>query len=61
MFNLKEFVKTNLLAGFQNGSFTKEQVNIYAANYMLKGVFTDADVAEISEAMEPVPVEEIPN
>jgi hypothetical protein len=51
MFSLKEFVKTNLLAGFQNGSFTKEQVNIFAANYMLKGVFIEADVVEISEAM----------
>jgi hypothetical protein len=61
MFSLKEFVKTNLLAGFQNGSFTKEQVNIFAANYMLKGVFIEADVVEISEAMKPVPEEEEPH
>lgn len=58
MFSLKEFVKTNLLAGFENGSFTKEQINIFAANYMLKGVFIEADVVEVSEAMKPVPEEE---
>lgn len=54
MFNLKDFVKTNLLAGFQNGSFTKEQVNIFASNYLLKGVFVEADVIEINDAMQPV-------
>lgn len=59
MFDLKEFVKANLLAGFGNGSFTMEQVNIYAANYLLKGVFTEADVIEVSEAM--LPVEEEPS
>jgi len=37
MFNLKDFAKTNLLAGFENGSFTMEQVNIFSANYLLKG------------------------
>jgi hypothetical protein len=54
MFSLKDFVKTNLLAGFENGSFTMEQVNIFSANYLLKGVFTEADVLEVSEAMQPI-------
>lgn len=53
MFNLAEFVKTNLINGFRNGSFTEEQVNIFAANYLLKGVLTEADVLTMSEAMQP--------
>jgi len=31
-----------------------EQVNIFTANYLLKGVFTEADVLEVSEAMQPI-------
>lgn len=53
MFDLAEFVKTNLINGFRNGSFTEEQVNIFAANYLLKGVLTEADVLTMSEAMQP--------
>lgn len=53
MFNLAEFVKTNLINGFRNDSFTEEQVNIFAANYLLKGVLTEADVLTMSEAMQP--------
>lgn len=56
MFDLTVFVKTNLIKGCRNGSFTAEQVNIFAANYLLKGVFTEADVIEVSEAIWP-PVE----
>jgi len=56
MFNLNSFVKTNLLAGFQNGSFTAEQVNIFSVNYMLRGIFTEADVIEMNEAVQPVEV-----
>lgn len=59
MFNLTEFVKTNLINGFRNDSFTEEQVNIFAANYLLKGVFTEADVIDVSEAMEPQEPEEV--
>lgn len=54
MFDLAEFVKTNLINGFRNGSFTEEQVNIFAANYLLKGVLTEADVLTIGEAMQPI-------
>ena len=59
MFNLKDFVKSNLLAGFQNSSFTMEQVNIFATNYFLKGLFVEEDVIEINDAMKPAePIEE---
>jgi len=59
MFNLKDFVKTNLINGFANGSFTLEQVNIFASNYLLKGVLTESDVVELSEAMNPKDPESI--
>jgi hypothetical protein len=53
MFDLTGFIKKNLIAGFRNGSFTAEQVNIFAVNYMLKGVFTEAHVMEVSAAIQP--------
>ena len=37
IFNLREFIKNNLTSGYSNGSFTKEQVNIFALNYLMKG------------------------
>ena len=33
MFDMAAFIKDNLINGYQNGSFTREQVNIYALNY----------------------------
>lgn len=50
-FDFADFVKRNLIGGWENGSFTAEQVNIYAAAYMVRGVFTEADVVEVSEAI----------
>lgn len=51
--NLAEFVKGNLIGGFQNGSFTLEQVNIYALNYQMRGIITRADFDEIQLAINP--------
>lgn len=53
-FNLKEFIKNNLISGYNNGSFTTEQVNIYAVTYMTKGLLDEADIQEISIAITPV-------
>lgn len=58
--NLAEFVKTNLISGYQNGSFTVEQVNIYSLNYQMRGIITQADFDDIQLAMsppEPEPIE----
>lgn len=46
--NLSDFVKENLIGGFENGSFTREQVNIFAANYLLKAIITEADFNDIT-------------
>jgi hypothetical protein len=49
MFDLKEFVLGNLKKGFDNGSFTAEQVAIYAVNYSIKGIISSDDVATLGE------------
>lgn len=41
MFNQSKFIIDNLTNGFANGSFSAEQVNIFAMNYKLKGLITD--------------------
>ncbi|MBT2215825.1 hypothetical protein KK120_08685 [Virgibacillus dakarensis] len=53
MFNMAEFLKRNLIEGYWNGSFTEQQVNIFAMNYMMKGYLTQTDVDEILEAIKP--------
>ncbi len=50
---MKEFVKQTLKDGFTNGSFTESQVKIYSANYMIKGVFEQTDIDEMTEYMTP--------
>ena len=58
IFNLREFIKNNLTSGYSNGSFTKEQVNIFALNYLMKSQIEQTDFDEIQEFMNPQ-VEEI--
>lgn len=52
-FNLAGFVKENLKSGYSNGSFTKEQVNIFALNYLMKGQIEQVDFDEIQEFLNP--------
>ena len=47
MFDIAQFIKNNLKSGYDNGSFTKEQVNIFALNYLSKGQISQADFDEI--------------
>jgi len=49
MFNLANFIKSNLMSGYQNGSFTKEQMNIFALNYLNKAQISQVDFNEIRE------------
>ena len=58
IFDLGKFIKNNLMRGYSNGSFTKEQVNIFALNYLMKGPIEKTDFDEIQEFMNPT-VEEI--
>lgn len=54
MFDLTEFIKTNLKSGYDNGSFSLEQVNIFALNYLMKGQITQADFDEIQLHLNPI-------
>ena len=47
-FNFEEHIKTNIINGVKNGTFTKECANIMASNYCIKNVITKEDVATIS-------------
>jgi hypothetical protein len=58
MFDIAEFIKTNLKSGYDNGSFTYEQVNIYSFNYLSKGQISQSDFDEIQLHLNPVEVEE---
>lgn len=58
MFNMAEFLKTNLINGYWNGSFNETQINIFAMNYLLKGLITQEVFAEILEGIKPLEVEE---
>ena len=51
MFNLHDFIFNNLVNGYNNCSFTKEQVSIYSVNYMMKGLFTENDIEKINEIL----------
>ena len=53
-FNIADFLKTNLKSGYDNGSFSLEQVNIFALNYLMKGQITQADFDEIQLHLNPV-------
>ena len=46
-FNMSIFLKNNLISGYANGSFTEQQVNIYAFNYLSKGQLTQEDFEEV--------------
>ena len=53
MFDMAEFAKTNLINGYWNGSFNETQINIFAMNYLMRGMLTQADFDYIMEAIKP--------
>lgn len=54
MFILSEFIKSNLINGVQNGSFSRERANILAVEYLSKGFLSTEDLQEINEATIPI-------
>ena len=52
MFNLEEFIITNLVEGYRSNTFNEYQVNIYASGYMLKGAIMQEGFNEILQAIE---------
>lgn len=49
MFNLKEFILSNLISGVNNNSFSKEYASILATNYLLKGILSEEDLQRFDE------------
>ena len=49
MFNLKEFILSNLINGVNNNSFSKEYASILATNYLLKGILSEEDLQRFDE------------
>lgn len=58
MFDMVAFLKSNLIRGYQDGSFTEAQVSIFAANYLAKGWFTQSDFDDVIQAIQPQEPEE---
>ena len=54
MFNLEEFIVTNLIEGYRSNTFNEFQVNIYASGYMLKGAITQKGFEDILKAIEEI-------
>jgi hypothetical protein len=46
-FDMSEFVLKNLYDGYCNGSFTYQQVSIFATNFAIKGIISQEDVIEL--------------
>ena len=57
-FSIADFLKNNLKSGYDNSSFTEEQVNIYSVNYLSKGQISQSDFEEIQEHLYPTVEEE---
>ena len=52
-FDFAKFLTENLISGYQNGSFTKEQVGLYAFNYFSRQQITQDDFDRIRETLDP--------
>ena len=52
MFDLEEFIITNLIEGYRSNTFNEFQVNIYASGYMLKGAITQDGFNDILQAID---------
>ena len=59
MFNLKEFIVKNIVNGIKNGTFSNEYGNIMAVNYLVKGILTEEDVANIDAQISAWEVEQM--
>lgn len=63
MFDLKEWVKSGLIQGYKSGELSKPGIITMTANYIIRGLLTEADAAEIDAACpepEPEPIPETP-
>ncbi len=52
MFDLKNFIVTNLVNGVKNGTFAKEYANITAVNYLAKGILAEDNIVSVNAQIE---------
>ena len=52
MFNLEDFLITNLIGGFQTGAFNEYQINIFAMNYLNHGQLSQQGFEQLLQAIE---------
>lgn len=57
--NLAKFLTETLISGYQNGSFTAEQVIIFGMNYLNRGQIVQGDFDEIMLVLHPPETEEL--
>lgn len=57
MFDLGKFITDNLKSGYDNNSFTLEQVNIFSMNYLMKGQISQAEFDDIQLHLNPIATE----
>ena len=52
MFNLEEFLITNLIGGFQTSAFNEYQINIFSMNYLNRGQLSQDGFEQVLQAIE---------
>lgn len=57
---LNDFITDNLIAGYNNGDFSEYQVNIFSANYLMRGQISQQDFDDLQALLYPPEVEEEP-
>ena len=64
MFNLEDFLITNLIGGFQTDAFNEYQINIFAMNYSNRGQLSQQGFEQVLQTIEniknPPEYEELP-
>lgn len=50
-FNLSEFLTEGLISSVNNGLIPSDLATVYAGNYLVKSLITQAQVAQVSDAI----------
>jgi len=59
MFDIKNFLKENIIASVKGGYMAESSANLTAFNYMEKGYFVEQDIIDIQKAIKPTPISTI--
>lgn len=59
MFNFNDFIVENLTKGYANNSFSEQQINIFAMNYLTRGLLTQESFDFILSEIERIKEEKL--